>query len=88
MRPMPVAWPCCSPATGFSGIDAPPTCQATVGTRQPTHQTPIKATMAMVVCPNPGSPRRVMYQMEATETRAISPQMAIFEWNGNAFPDR
>ena len=44
--------------------------------------------MAMVVCPNPGSPRRVMYQMEATETRAISPQMAIFEWNGNAFPDR
>ena len=56
-----------------------PEFQTVLGTRHPTHQTPIMAMMAMVVCPKPGSPKTVMYHIDVAETRVIKPQMAIFE---------
>jgi hypothetical protein len=53
--------------------------QTVVGTRQPTHQIPINATTAIRLCPNPGSPKSVMYHIENKEAKPMRPQMTIFE---------
>ena len=60
--------------------------QAVVGTFQPTHHTPMMATIAINVWPKPGSPDLVITQIEANEAMQMIPAMTTLEWKGNDFP--